>query len=133
MDSSSSHVFSVDLLVDHASKGHGVVTSMAAGNDVIVLGTSRGFLIRYDFNLGNSFGPFPNPTSPSNSLKNLILVLISLKIRWQISICLSAEAAIRQFTEFFSIPAAATALLLLLAVVVLRPITRMRSGRSRGF
>uniref|UniRef100_A0A0D3GWY0 Pep3/Vps18 beta-propeller domain-containing protein n=1 Tax=Oryza barthii TaxID=65489 RepID=A0A0D3GWY0_9ORYZ len=38
------HLFSVDPLERHAARGHGVVTSMAAGSDVIVLGTSRGWL-----------------------------------------------------------------------------------------
>uniref|UniRef100_A0A0E0QF33 Pep3/Vps18 beta-propeller domain-containing protein n=3 Tax=Oryza TaxID=4527 RepID=A0A0E0QF33_ORYRU len=37
-------LFSVDPLERHAARGHGVVTSMAAGSDVIVLGTSRGWL-----------------------------------------------------------------------------------------
>ncbi|XP_006659889.1 vacuolar sorting protein 18 [Oryza brachyantha] len=42
-------LFSVDPLERHAARGHGVVTSMAAGSDVIVLGTSRGWLVRHDF------------------------------------------------------------------------------------
>ncbi|KAF5180254.1 Vacuolar sorting protein [Thalictrum thalictroides] len=48
-------VFSVDLLERHASKGRGVITCMAAGNDVIVLGTSKGWVIRHDFGIGDSF------------------------------------------------------------------------------
>ncbi|KAK8469577.1 hypothetical protein PHAVU_005G107700 [Phaseolus vulgaris] len=47
-------VFTVDLLERYAAKGHGVITCMAAGNDVIVIGTSRGWVIRHDFGLGNS-------------------------------------------------------------------------------
>lgn len=49
-------VFSVDPLERNAAKGHGVITSMAAGNDVILLGTSRGWIIRHDFGAGDSFG-----------------------------------------------------------------------------
>ncbi|KAG9152184.1 hypothetical protein Leryth_016372 [Lithospermum erythrorhizon] len=48
-------VFSVDLLERFAAKGHGNVTCMAAGNDVILLGTSQGWIIRYDFGVGDSF------------------------------------------------------------------------------
>ncbi|GJN39532.1 hypothetical protein PR202_gb28657 [Eleusine coracana subsp. coracana] len=44
-----SQLFAVDPLERHAARGHGVVTSMAAGSDVIVLGTSRGWLVRHDF------------------------------------------------------------------------------------
>ncbi|WVZ01545.1 hypothetical protein V8G54_027614 [Vigna mungo] len=47
-------VFTVDLLERYAAKGRGVITCMAAGNDVIVIGTSRGWVIRHDFGLGNS-------------------------------------------------------------------------------
>lgn len=47
-------VFTVDLLERYAAKGRGVVTCMAAGNDVIVLGTSRGWVIRHDFGVGDS-------------------------------------------------------------------------------
>ncbi|KAM0936066.1 putative transcription factor C2H2 family [Dioscorea sansibarensis] len=49
------HVFSVDPLERNAARGHGVITSMAAGNDVILLGTSRGWIIRHDFGAGDSF------------------------------------------------------------------------------
>ncbi|TVU43036.1 hypothetical protein EJB05_09469 [Eragrostis curvula] len=49
MDASGGQLFSVDPLERHAARGHGVVTSMAAGSDVIVLGTSRGWLVRHDF------------------------------------------------------------------------------------
>ncbi|KAL8160474.1 hypothetical protein V2J09_002011 [Rumex salicifolius] len=48
-------VFTVDLLERFAAKGHGVITCMAAGNDVIVLGTSKGWIIRHDFGLGDSY------------------------------------------------------------------------------
>ncbi|XP_058739842.1 vacuolar sorting protein 18-like isoform X2 [Vicia villosa] len=48
-------VFTVDLLERHATKGRGVITCMAAGNDVIVLGTSKGWVIRHDFGVGDSF------------------------------------------------------------------------------
>lgn len=49
-------MFTVDLLERHAAKGRGVITCMAAGNDVIVLGTSKGWVIRHDFGVGDSFG-----------------------------------------------------------------------------
>lgn len=52
--------FTVDLLERYAAKGHGVITCMASGNDVIVLGTSTGWLIRHDFGVGDSYG---NPPS----------------------------------------------------------------------
>ncbi|XAR55456.1 hypothetical protein NMG60_11035527 [Bertholletia excelsa] len=48
-------VFTVDLLERYASKGRGVITCMAAGNDVIVLGTSKGWIIRHDFGVGDSY------------------------------------------------------------------------------
>ncbi|KAK3404607.1 vacuolar sorting protein 18 [Eucalyptus grandis] len=47
-------VFSVDLLERFAAKGRGLITCMAAGNDVIVLGTSKGWVIRHDFGVGDS-------------------------------------------------------------------------------
>ncbi|CAF1925179.1 BnaC05g09370D [Brassica napus] len=48
-------VFSVDLLERYASKNRGMITCMAAGNDVIVLGTSKGWIIRHDFGVGSSY------------------------------------------------------------------------------
>ncbi|KAM3233933.1 hypothetical protein P3L10_019292 [Capsicum annuum] len=49
------HVFSVDLLERYATKGCGAITCMATGNDVIVLGTSKGWVIRHDFGVGDSY------------------------------------------------------------------------------
>ncbi|XLS78386.1 hypothetical protein HN51_062611 [Arachis hypogaea] len=46
--------FTVDLLERYAAKGCGVITCMAAGNDVIVIGTSKGWVIRHDFGVGDS-------------------------------------------------------------------------------
>lgn len=54
MDTGGGRVFTVDPLERNAAKGHGVITCMAAGNDVIVLGTSKGWVIRYDFGVGDS-------------------------------------------------------------------------------
>lgn len=54
MDLKKRQVFSVDVLERYATKGRGVITCMAAGNDVIVLGTSKGWIIRYDFGVGDS-------------------------------------------------------------------------------
>lgn len=48
-------VLSVDLLERYAAKGRGKIMCMAAGNDVIVLGTSKGWVIRHDFGVGDSF------------------------------------------------------------------------------
>lgn len=58
---SARQVFTVDLLERYAAKGRGVITCMAAGNDVIVLGTSKGWIIRHDFGVGDSFGTFLIP------------------------------------------------------------------------
>ncbi|PKI35052.1 vacuolar sorting protein 18 isoform X2 [Punica granatum] len=52
---SSRQVFTVDLLERYAAKGRGVITCMAAGNDVIVIGTSKGWVIRHDFGVGDSY------------------------------------------------------------------------------
>ncbi|KAK4784040.1 hypothetical protein SAY86_018408 [Trapa natans] len=51
----SRQVFTVDLLERFAAKGRGTITCMAAGNDVIILGTSKGWLIRHDFGVGDSY------------------------------------------------------------------------------
>ncbi|GAV68849.1 LOW QUALITY PROTEIN: Clathrin domain-containing protein/Pep3_Vps18 domain-containing protein, partial [Cephalotus follicularis] len=48
-------VFTVDVLERYGAKGRGVITCMAAGNDVILLGTSKGWVIRHDFGLGDSY------------------------------------------------------------------------------
>ncbi|XP_048329359.2 vacuolar sorting protein 18 [Ziziphus jujuba] len=52
---SARQVFTVDLLERYATKGRGVITCMAAGNDVILLGTSKGWVIRHDFGVGDSY------------------------------------------------------------------------------
>ena len=49
-------MFTVDPLERNAARGHGVITCMASGNDVIVLGTSKGWVIRHDFRVGDSRG-----------------------------------------------------------------------------
>ncbi|XP_023511653.1 vacuolar protein sorting-associated protein 18 homolog [Cucurbita pepo subsp. pepo] len=46
--------FTVDLLERYAAKGRGVISCMSAGNDVILLGTSKGWVTRYDFGMGDS-------------------------------------------------------------------------------
>ncbi|KAJ8763821.1 hypothetical protein K2173_003603 [Erythroxylum novogranatense] len=48
-------VFTVDLLERYAAKGRGSITCMTAGNDVILLGTSKGWVIRHDFGVGDSY------------------------------------------------------------------------------
>ncbi|RXH76642.1 hypothetical protein DVH24_019530 [Malus domestica] len=52
---SGRQVFTVDLLERYAAKGRGNITYMATGNDVILLGTSKGWIIRHDFGVGDSF------------------------------------------------------------------------------
>lgn len=74
-------VFSVDVLERYAAKGRGVITCMSAGNDVIVLGTSKGWLIRHDFGAGDSFGIF------FNQFSILLLSLIS-KINFSVQFSL---------------------------------------------
>ncbi|CAM8951692.1 unnamed protein product [Rhodiola kirilowii] len=49
-----SQIFKGDTLERYAAKGRGVITSMAAGNEVIVLGTSKGWIIRHDYMVGDS-------------------------------------------------------------------------------
>eukprot|EP00252_Welwitschia_mirabilis_P007813 TRINITY_DN19529_c0_g1_i1.p1 TRINITY_DN19529_c0_g1~~TRINITY_DN19529_c0_g1_i1.p1 ORF type:complete len:1023 (+),score=246.07 TRINITY_DN19529_c0_g1_i1:343-3411(+) len=49
------HIFLVDTLEGNAAKGHGIVTCMSAGNNVIIVGTNKGWLIRYDFGGGDSY------------------------------------------------------------------------------
>lgn len=49
-------VFSVDVLERYAAKGQGDIKCMSAGYDVFVLGTSKGWLIRYNFGAGESYG-----------------------------------------------------------------------------
>ena len=49
MDQERQVILTVDLLERYAAKGRGVVTYMAAGNDVPVIGTSKGWIIRHDF------------------------------------------------------------------------------------
>lgn len=49
-------VFTVDELTTKASKGHGVITCMAAGNDAIVVGTDKGWIIRHDYRVGDPYG-----------------------------------------------------------------------------
>ncbi|CAI7818836.1 unnamed protein product [Closterium sp. NIES-54] len=42
-------LFSVEVLKAHAALGHGRITCGAAGNSVVAVGTSDGWLVRYDF------------------------------------------------------------------------------------
>jgi hypothetical protein len=55
----SGQLFSVDSLERQAARGHDVFTSMAAGTDVILLGTSRGWLARQDYTLEDAHGKSP--------------------------------------------------------------------------
>jgi len=42
-------MFSVDTLERNASKGHGLVTSVAAANNILLVGTIKGWLVHPDF------------------------------------------------------------------------------------
>ncbi|KAH7283931.1 hypothetical protein KP509_34G031500 [Ceratopteris richardii] len=46
-------MFTVEVLERNPTRGHGVITCVAAGNNVIVVGTNRGWLIRHDFSGGD--------------------------------------------------------------------------------
>ena len=47
--SSGSPIFTVDMLERNASRGHGLVTSVAAGNNILLVGTNTGWIVRHDF------------------------------------------------------------------------------------
>lgn len=47
--SSGTPIFSVDILERNASRGHGLVTSVAAGNNILLVGTNTGWIVRHDF------------------------------------------------------------------------------------
>ncbi|KAF2294366.1 hypothetical protein GH714_009719 [Hevea brasiliensis] len=48
-------LFTVDLQWRYAARGKGVITCMAARNDVTVIGTNKGRVIRHDFRIGDSY------------------------------------------------------------------------------
>eukprot|EP00250_Pteridium_aquilinum_P006787 c16631_g1_i1 orf=516-3560(-) len=52
--SSTNQIFTVEVLERNPTKSHGLLTCMAAGNNVVVVGTDRGWLIRHDFAGGDS-------------------------------------------------------------------------------
>lgn len=47
-------ILSVDVLERNAAKGHGLVTSVAAGNNILLVGTNTGWIIRHDFSGGDT-------------------------------------------------------------------------------
>lgn len=51
---STGQLFTIEVLERNTSRNHGLVTSMAAGNNVILVGTDRGWLVRHDFAEGES-------------------------------------------------------------------------------
>jgi hypothetical protein len=64
-------LFSIDPLEGQDVRGDDVFTSMAAGSDVIVLGTSRGCLVRHDYTLEDAHGKSPPPPfAPSPSVRH---------------------------------------------------------------
>ena len=54
--SESAPIFSVDTLERNASRGHGLVTDVAAGNNVLLVGTNKGWIVRHDFVGGDTLG-----------------------------------------------------------------------------
>jgi hypothetical protein len=46
---SETPIFSVDILERNASRGHGLVASVAAGNNILLVGTNTGWIVRHDF------------------------------------------------------------------------------------
>lgn len=46
---SGTPIFSVDILERNASRGHGLVASVAAGNNILLVGTNTGWIVRHDF------------------------------------------------------------------------------------
>lgn len=51
---STRQLVAIEVLERNPTKNHGLVTSMAAGNNVIMIGTDRGWLVRHDFSGGES-------------------------------------------------------------------------------
>jgi hypothetical protein len=49
-------MFFVDTLERNASKGHGLVTSVAAANNVLLVDTNKGWLVHHDFARTDSNG-----------------------------------------------------------------------------
>ncbi|KAI5068926.1 hypothetical protein GOP47_0015227 [Adiantum capillus-veneris] len=47
-----SEIFRVKVLERNPTRGHGLITCVAAGNNILVVGTNRGWLIRHDFSGG---------------------------------------------------------------------------------
>ena len=52
--SSGTPILSVDTLERNASRGHGLVTSVAAGNNILLVGTNTGWIVRHDFSGGDA-------------------------------------------------------------------------------
>ena len=48
-ESSAEPVFSIEVLKSGAASGHGLVTCAGAGSSAVVIGTSKGFVVRHDF------------------------------------------------------------------------------------
>lgn len=82
-----SPIFSVDTLERNASRGHGLLTSVAAGNNVLLVGTNKGWLIRHDFLQGNdSLGSSFRLTSLRNfaaTFNDAITINVSRTWVWQ--------------------------------------------------
>ena len=51
-------IFTIEVLERNPTRFHGLVTSVAAGNNVVVVGTDRGWLIRHDFSGADTLGKF---------------------------------------------------------------------------
>lgn len=51
--SSMNQIFTVEVLERNPTRSHGLLTCMAAGNNVVIVGTDRGWLVRHDFSGGD--------------------------------------------------------------------------------
>ncbi|XP_024543759.1 vacuolar protein sorting-associated protein 18 homolog isoform X2 [Selaginella moellendorffii] len=49
-----SKIFSLDVLEQNAAKGHGLVTSVAAGNNVLLVSTSSSWIVHHEFGGGDN-------------------------------------------------------------------------------
>lgn len=122
-------LFSVDPLERHAARGRGVITSMAAGNDVIILGTSKGWVIRYDFGVGDSQGQLASVVLLSEPFPSILICSSSS----QILTSLEAEAVISWCTVSSLTPEGATALQRFSMRPGLRHTISTQSGHGLGF
>lgn len=72
--SSTNQIFSVEVLERNLARNRGLVTCMAAGNNVVVVGTDRGWLIRHDFSGGDCLElDLSSSKAPEQSILNVFI------------------------------------------------------------